>query len=255
MSNSTNTEPSGRHANLEFFRFLGALTISAGMIVLIVFSVRMARGVVMERVTESARYLVMDAQTVALPPLVATPLPQKIAAGGGALAALAPSPVVTPTPGPLPPNRLQIPAIDLDWPVRKSEPLPIKDWRGEIFWEWSVPDNAVGFHRNEALPGDQGNLVFSGHNNWRGEVFRQLPNLKVGDEIILYTPLRSHYYEVTESLIIPYRRNPTEGERQLRAYASDFGDERITLVSCYPYYTNADRIVVIAKPRKFGATP
>jgi sortase A len=225
------------------------------MIVLIVFSVRVARGVVMERVTETARYLVMDAQTVTLPPLVVTPLPRKIAAGGGALAQLAPSPVVTPTPGPLPPTRIQIPAIDLDWPVRKSEPLPKKDWRGEVFWEWSVPDNAVGFHRNEALPGDEANLVFSGHNNWRGEVFRRLPDLKVGDEIILYTPLRSHYYEVTESFIVPYRRNPAEGERQLRAYASDFGDERITLVSCYPYYTNADRIVVIAKPRPFGATP
>ena len=253
MPNHMETEPPGPNANSELLRFLGALLIAAGMIVLIVFSVRFARGVVVERVTEAAHYLVMDGQTVTLPLLVAPPLPQKIDAGGRALAA--PAPVVTPTPGPLPPNRIQIPAIDLDWPVRKSEPLPKKDWRGEVFWEWSVPDNAVGFHRNEALPGDQGNLVFSGHNNWRGEVFRRLPDLKVGDEIILYTPLRSHYYEVTESFLVPYRRDPAEGERQLRAYASDFGDERITLVSCYPYYTNADRIVVIAKPRKFGAAP
>ena len=218
--------------------------------------VRLARDTVLDRVNGTARYLVLETQAQPTLPLpMATPLLQAVAAGGVPLAALTLPPVVTPTPGPLPPNRIQIPAIDLDWPVRKSEPVPEKNWRGEVYWEWSVPDNAVGFHRNEALPGEEANLVFSGHNNWRGEVFRRLPDLKVGDVIILYTPLRSYYYEVTESVILPFRSDPAEGQRLLRAYSTDFGDERITLISCYPYYTNADRIVVVAKPHLLGATP
>ena len=55
-------------------------------------------------------------------------------------------------------------------------------------------------------------------------------------------------YVVVETKIIPYRSDPVKGEAELWTYLGPQPSERVTLFSCYPFYTNADRIVVIAEP-------
>lgn len=148
----------------------------------------------------------------------------------------------------LPPVRIAIPAIDINARINES---PLETWTddvGRARARWQDPGRAVGYLAGTALPGGDGNIVLTGHNNWMGEVFRRLPELHRGDEITLYTETGEHLYRVTERWIVPYRRDPARGEARLRSYTKNTSHEQLTLISCYPYLTNADRIVIIAEP-------
>ena len=50
------------------------------------------------------------------------------------------------------PDRLSIPAIELDTPVVELGWSPQQDDAGRVFSEWDVADNAAGWHKNSALP-------------------------------------------------------------------------------------------------------
>jgi sortase A len=71
-----------------------------------------------------------------------------------------------------------------------------------------------------------------------GELFRYLDRLKPGDQVILYTQQRQYIYVVDRTTIV----KPT----QVEVMAST-SDPTITLISCYPYLVDSDRIVVFAK--------
>src|SRR5262245_1974096 len=68
----------------------------------------------------------------------------------------------------IPPDRLVIPAIQLDTPVVELGWNTHKDGSGSIFSEWDVAEYAAGWHKNSAKLGEAGNLVMSGHNNILG---------------------------------------------------------------------------------------
>lgn len=148
----------------------------------------------------------------------------------------------------LPPIRIVIAKIDVNARVQESEIETWSDAQGQIGLRWADPGRAVGHLSGTGMPGQYDNMVFTGHNNWLGEVFRRLPELKRGDEIIVYTDQAEHRYQVDERWIVPYRRDPERGQARLKGYVAQTEDERLTLISCYPYVTNADRIVVIARP-------
>jgi len=57
---------------------------------------------------------------------------------------------------------------------------------------------------------------------------------------------------VTEKVIVPYRQDPVAGDAELARYMDTFDDERLTLISCFPFFTNADRVVVVAKSVALG---
>ncbi len=156
----------------------------------------------------------------------------------------APSAPVTPQ---APPLRIEIPAIGLDSPVVPVSPISTTTRSGSIIWAWDTADYAVGHLDQSAVPG-AGNVVLAGHNNTKGEVFRYLPDLSIGDIITVYTSEKAHSYRVDEITIVPYRRNPTAGEAILQTYLASTNHEQLILISCYPYVTNADRIVVVASP-------
>jgi sortase A len=78
----------------------------------------------------------------------------------------------------------------------------------------------------------------SAHDDVYGELFRYLDRLVPGDRVILYTQQRQYVYIVTQTLIV----EPTQVE--VMAYTAD---PTITLISCYPYLINKQRIVVFAK--------
>jgi len=113
---------------------------------------------------------------------------------------------------------------------------------------WDVADYAAGFHRSSAYPGHIGNTVLSGHHNIKGEVFRYVVDLEPGDEVTLYVGERPYRYAVEEKLVLPDKYVSAEQKRENGKWIRYFPDERLTLVTCWPYTDNTHRVIVIAKP-------
>lgn len=127
-----------------------------------------------------------------------------------------------PTQSPQQARQVQIAAIGVNAPIVMGD-------------GWEQLKKGVGQHLGSANPGDAGNLVLSAHNDIFSEIFRDLDQLKEGDEIIIITQDRSFTYVVTGTLIV-------EPDRvDLLAPTSN---STITLISCYPYRVDNLRIVV-----------
>ena len=135
-----------------------------------------------------------------------------------------------PTPGPSQANRIQIPAIGIDAPVVQGD-------------GWEQLKKGVGQHIGTVNPGDKGNLVLSAHNDIFGEIFRHLDQLETGDEVVLYTSQRAFVYVIVKTQVV----EPTEV-----SVMDDTGLETVTLISCYPYLIDDQRIVVQARLKTIG---
>jgi sortase A len=173
---------------------------------------------------------------------------------------LTPTPTPTPTPSPTPsptslppaeepPTRIVAPSIDLDAKV-KPMGWEMVDRTGTLVSEWVVPQKAAGWHMNSALPGHEENVVLSGHHNIEGKVFRYVVDLSIGDEITLYAGDIPYVYEVNEKYILKEYGMPLEVRRKNAQWIMPSGDERLTLVTCWPYEWpgNSHRVIVVAKP-------
>jgi len=130
--------------------------------------------------------------------------------------------------------------VEAGWRVEKRD--------GQWVSVWNVADYAAGFHRGSAYPGHIGNTVISGHHNIKGEVFRYIVDLGPGDEVILYVGEMPYRYVVEEKLILPDKYVSAEQKRENGKWVRYFPDERLTLVTCWPYTNNTHRVIVIAKP-------
>lgn len=129
-----------------------------------------------------------------------------------------------PTPSPEQARRLQIPAINVDHPIVQGD-------------DWEQLKQGVGQYVGSGLPGQSGNVVLSAHNDIYGEIFRYLDRLQPGDEVIISTESRSYTYRVDEWRIV----EPTEVW-----VMAPTDHAQVTLISCYPYRVNTQRIVVFA---------
>ncbi len=146
------------------------------------------------------------------------------------------------------PIRLVIPAIALDAPIVPAGSR-IVVIGGRRYREWLAPDRyAAGWHLTSARAGAPGNLVLSGHNNIAGAVFRRLADLQIGDRIWVYTRERAFVYEVVERHILPERGQPLAVRTANARWIQDTPDERLTLVTCWPPWSNSHRLVVVARP-------
>jgi sortase A len=143
------------------------------------------------------------------------------------------------------PTRLTIPAIELDTPVVELGWSTKEDEAGNIFSEWNVAEYAAGWHLNSATLGDGGNVVMSGHNNIAGAVFRELDQLKQGNEMFVYAGNTRHTYVIEKVLIVPDKLATPEQRRENAKWIGDFDDDRLTLVSCWPRDDNTHRIIVV----------
>jgi sortase A len=130
-----------------------------------------------------------------------------------------------PTAGPQQAVRIQIPALGVDAPIVQGD-------------GWEQLKKGVGQHLGSTDPGRAGNAVFSAHDDVFGEIFRDLNQLKPGDQVILYTTQQQYVYVVTGSQIVP----PTQVE-----VMNPTSDATVTLITCYPYMVDNKRIVVFAK--------
>ena len=158
------------------------------------------------------------------------------------------TPTRTPTPTPASPTRIVIPSLDVDAPV-----FPVS-WQtievdGQEQAAWEVLDMyAAGWHESSAPLGVPGNTVLNGHNTTYGEVFRDLYTLKAGDDVVVYSDDTLYTYAVTEVLILPEAGQPLEVRIENAYYVLPTDDERLTLVTCHPYGSLRNRLIVIAHP-------
>jgi len=183
-------------------------------------------------------------QQVQLPTLTPTPIIQVVVLPGGhtppdspggpapeeipahlrdLVSAITPLPM--PTPGPEQAIRIQIPAIGVDAPIVEGD-------------DWEALKQGAGHHVGSANPGERGNCVISAHNDIFGEIFRDLPEMDLGDEVFIYTASQVYRYVVTQKRII----EPTEVSVMYPT-----SSPVLTLISCYPYGIDTHRIVVIAE--------
>jgi len=133
--------------------------------------------------------------------------------------------LVVPTPGPEQALGIRIDAIEVNAPIVQGD-------------GWEELKRGVGQHLASANPGQPGNLVLTGHNDIYGEVFKNLDQLEAGDEITIYSANNSYKYVVTETQIVAPTKvdvmNPTP-------------NATLTLISCYPYRIDTQRIVIFAE--------
>ncbi|MBN1955081.1 MAG: class D sortase [Anaerolineae bacterium] len=136
------------------------------------------------------------------------------------------TPVPAPTPGPEQATRIRIPGIAVDAPVIEGD-------------DWESLKRGAGHHIGSANPGTRGNCIISAHNDIYGEIFRRLPEMEVGDVIEVYTTGGQVYrYVATQIRII----EPTD-----LSVMYPTSTPVLTLISCYPYGIDTQRIVVIAE--------
>lgn len=162
-------------------------------------------------------------------------------------------PAASPTEPPLvgQPNRLVIPKIALDVPI-VDVGWHVEERGDQRFTEWDTAENAAGRHINSARPGEQGNVVLSGHHNTKGEVFRRISDLELvpGDLIYLYDQNGRRFTYVVDEVTNPplLEVGATLEQRLANArYIQPTADARVTLVTCWPYWTNTHRVIVVGK--------
>lgn len=139
-------------------------------------------------------------------------------------------------------NRIQIPSIGVDAPV---EDVGTEIKNGQLVWE--VIEDIAGHHRASANPGEQGNIVVTGHVESRssGNVFLSLPEIQVGDEVTMTSEAGDFVYVVTAVDILH--------ESEIRVLGHGY-DEKLTLITCVPDGIYDRRIVVTALPVELVAS-
>lgn len=148
------------------------------------------------------------------------------------------------------PARIIASTINLDSSVTEMGWALKEDEEGNSFSDWVVPEFAAGWHINSMLPGHGGNTVLSAHHNIGAEVFRDLIQLEAGDHVAIEAGNLRYDYTVEEKYIVKEEGVPEEIRRANNRYIEPTSDERLTLVSCWPYESNSHRIIVIARPAK-----
>jgi sortase A len=144
----------------------------------------------------------------------------------------------------IPPDRIVIQAIGLDAPV---ETVGWHIEQGASVWD--VPARrAAGWLKTTAPAGQPGNTVLDGHHNVKGQVFRRLVDLKPGDAIDLLAGSAVYHYAVTEKHILLDRDQPIEVRIANAKWIQSTDDERLTLVTCWPYTNNTHRLIIVARP-------
>ncbi len=133
--------------------------------------------------------------------------------------------IPVPTAAPDQAVRIQIPSINVDAPIVQGD-------------GWEQLKKGVGQYVGSPDPGQDGNVVLSAHNDVYGELFRYLDRLVPGDQVIVYTQQRQYVYVVDRTVLV----KPTAVE-----VMASSGSPTVTLISCYPYLVDTQRIVVFAR--------
>jgi len=137
---------------------------------------------------------------------------------------------------------LDVPVVEMGWKLEGSG--------SEAISVWNVPDNEAGWHLNSATPGQGSNVVISGHNNsLGGHVFGELEALAVGDQITIQTAAGTDYrYQISETQIVRAFGASPETLNYLQSIMEPSPTEQLTVITCWPSWSNTHRFVIIAHP-------
>ena len=145
---------------------------------------------------------------------------------------------------------ISIPALGVTAPVKDVSWKP-QLVEGKLVDVWDVPDDVVGHLHGTAWLGGAGNIVLTAHHNRGKKFFAGLDGLKKGDEILLWDEAGKRYgYRVERKLILPETGVGKEERREHARYAAPGGEDRLTLISCWPSWSNTHRVVVVALPER-----
>ncbi|MDX1418063.1 MAG: sortase, partial [Candidatus Promineifilaceae bacterium] len=149
--------------------------------------------------------------------------------------------------------RLAIPALEIEAPVLPVSLSAPQASGSRVHRQWTVPEKyAAGWHDNSARPGRAGNIVLNGHNNIHGAIFKNLVDLPLGAEIILFDDGVQHIYQVTGRQFLLEQGEPLRNRLKNARWILPTEDERLTLVTCWPNSSNSHRLVVVAHPFENG---
>lgn len=223
----------------KWISLLSAIAILAGVGILLFLVLQGAYGLFYGWLGHQKYYLasqqvaVFDIPTIT-PTITPTPMP---------------TPTPTPTPQPLPAVRIMIPKIGVNSKIVEVG-FTVVDYGTTSKMVWETAAYAVGHHEDSAYPGQNDNIILSGHNNTLGEVFRDLAKLEPGDLIYLYTLDEEFLYVVQSKELVPYVGAIENDMARHAQYALRTPDETLTLISCWPYVTYTHRIYITAKRQK-----
>lgn len=137
------------------------------------------------------------------------------------------------------PEDVARPPVTDDTPLRVNIPALSVDQTIVQGVDWNALQQGVGMLPNGALPRNASdNVVLAAHNDIYGEIFRHLDQLQEGDMLEVQTRSGVYTYTVRETLIVEPDDVHVMGNQ---------GDAVVTLISCYPYQVNTQRIVVVAE--------
>ena len=231
---------------------LSVVFITIGMIILITVCVvwavvpttmpPMLYDIVMESAPDSIAQIVPTRTEAAALPAAEILLPDN-------LVPITTTVPVTTAVSPSAPTQLIIPAIELDAPIVPISTTAVV-YNDKTYQQWNVPAGYVaGWHQDSAAVGANGNLVLNGHHNISGEVFRHLIDLKIGNEITLTSESGQHIYTITDKNVLAERGQPISVRIKNAEWIAPTEDERVTLITCWPYNDNSHRLVIVAKPK------
>ncbi len=189
-------------------------------------------------------------QPLEAPTLAPTITPTSGLAGTPTAVATLPAesgPALTTTPqAMLVPDRIVIEKIDLDAPVVLAQENKITVNSVE-YLQYLAPDEfAAGWHPNSAYLGAVGNTVINGHHNVHGKVFGRLVELVPGDRITVFSKTTSYTFQVANVLILPERDADLAQRLDNARWIEPSNDIRLTLVTCWPEYSNTHRLIIVA---------
>lgn len=105
-------------------------------------------------------------------------------------------------------------------------------------------EHGVAHYSGTAMPGEDGNVALTGHssNYWWDKgaynyVFQNLNALNPGDPVTIYYGGGTYTYQVTGKQVV----SPNESQ-----VLNPTSTKTLTLITCWPVYTNWQRLVVTA---------
>jgi sortase A len=104
----------------------------------------------------------------------------------------------------------------------------------------AILQRGPGHYPTTQLPGQGGTVAIAGHRTTYGAPFRNINEIRDGDEIRLVMPYAAFTYEVEKHEIV----DPTDVE-----IIDPVGYDRVVLTACHPLYSAAQRWVVFARLR------
>lgn len=143
--------------------------------------------------------------------------------------------------------RVVIPRINQNVPVVgvKNENLIARKWNDLESDIQKALQNGVVHYPGTALPGDNGNVVITGHSSYYAwdagrfkDVFSLLHDVRMGDRVVVYFNQKKFIYEVNNIKVVLPKDVDVLGPTNF---------EQLTLITCTPIGTNLKRLIVTAK--------